>query len=101
MIGVILLRLRAWSFIILPSVGFLIGQIMQIALGTKHNRPFEGLIIHLTTVILMIILAADLLSSAENDDKNVVKNPRDQLLFLMVSYLFILGVNLGIISILY
>lgn len=100
MIGALLLKLKAWSFIVLPVVGFLIGQIIQIALGTKHNRPFEGLVIHLNTVILIIILASDLLSTTE-EKENVVRNPRDQLLFLMVSYLFILGVNLGIISVLY
>jgi hypothetical protein len=100
MIGSLLLKLQAWCFLVLPITGFFIGQVIQFGLGTKHNRPFEGLIIHLVTVILSIILASDLLSASEKEDVQV-RNPRDQLLFLMVSYLFILGVVLGIISVLY
>jgi len=116
MLDVIIMRLKAWSLLVLPTIGFIIGQVLQLALCTKNNRPFEGLIIHLITVILIVIVSSDVISTTEHavqiqteqtgdtQEKHppmVISGPRDKLLLLIISYLFILGVILGIISVLF
>ena len=93
MLDVLLLRLKLWSFIILPVAGFFIGQILQFALGTRHNSKYESIVIHLITVSLMTILFATVSLGSEK-----VTDVKDQVLFLSISYLFVLGVILGIIS---
>lgn len=93
MLETIILRLRLWSFIVLPVAGFVIGQILQIVLGTRHNPKFEAIFVHLVTVTLMIILFADV---STNNEKIV--DVRDRNLFLSISYLFILGTIIGILS---
>lgn len=110
MLDVIIMRLKAWSLLVLPTCGYLFGLLLKLALGTNQNRPFEGLIIHLITVILIVIISSDVISTTEynsqvqhdpNTEKTpsiAIAGPRDKLLFMIISYLFILGVVLGIIS---
>ncbi len=96
MIDFILMKFKLWSFAILPTAGFLIGHLLQLLLGTKHNPKFESLFIHLITVTLMMVLFFDIMFGSES-----VKDPRDRALVLAISYTFVLGVILGIISVLY
>ena len=93
----IIVRMKSWSLIILPVFGFLIGQVLQLALGTKNNRQFESLIVHLITMILMVFISASVLSS---NDKSF-ESGADRIFCIGVSYLFVLGVVLGIISVLF
>jgi len=93
MLDIILLRLKLWSFIVLPATGFLLGQILQILLGSKHNPKFESIIVHIITVAMMTILFADISINSE-----FIKDIKDRTLFLAISYLFILGTILGLIS---
>lgn len=91
---VVLNRLGTWSIAIFPVFGFLVGQVIQLALGTRHNRQFESIIIHLITVIMLVFLSAYALTN-EN-----TKSATDKIIFIAVSYLFVLGTVLGIISVL-
>lgn len=92
MIGLIIERFRVWSAAILPVLGFLVGLFIQIALGTRHSRQFEGLVIHLITMIMMLFIAGYTFSNQEARDST------EKILYMGVSYLFVLGVVLGMIS---
>lgn len=93
MLEVIFLRLRLWSFIILPVSGFFAGQLFQILLGTRHNPKFESLFIHIITAASMTILFADITVKSD-----IVVDIRDKILLLAISYLFVLGIVIGVIS---
>lgn len=92
MLELILLRLKFWSFAVLPAAGLVIGHILQFLLGTKHNPKYESLVVHVITTSLMMIIFAE--TSKFTDQK-------DQALFLSILYLFVLGVILGLISVIY
>jgi len=96
MIEQILLRLKLWSFLFLPLVGFFTGHLLQLCLGTKFNPKYESIVVHLLTVSSMAILFADVSMNSE-----VIKDIRDRTLFLSISYLFVLFLNLGLISVIY
>lgn len=93
----LVVKLRSYSLIILPIAGFLLGQLLQLALGTKNNRQFESLMVHLITVILLVFISASVFSS----ESESLKTAADRVFCIGVSYLFVLGVVLGIISVLY
>lgn len=94
MIEPILLRLQMWSFWVLPLTGFVIGHLLQFLLGTKHNSKYESLVVHIITVAMMTIIFIESTSGRVREDK-------DRVLFVSISYLFVLGVVLGVISVLY
>jgi hypothetical protein len=91
MIDRLILILKSWSLAVLPVLGFLVGYAVHWALATKDNRQFEGLIIHLITVIMLVFIAASVFS---NDD--TLKTPNDRIFCIAVSYLFVLGAVLGL-----
>lgn len=92
MIDVLIIRLKSWSLVALPILGFLVGQLLQYGLGTRANRQFEGLIIHLVTVILIAFISASVFSNQEH-----LKESNERIFCIAVSYLFVLGVILGIV----
>lgn len=92
MIDLLIIRLKSWSLVALPILGFLVGHLLQYGLGTKSNRQFEGLIIHLTTIILMSFIFASVFSNQEH-----LKDSNERIFCIAVSYLFVLGVVLGMI----
>ena len=96
MLEIILLRLKFWSFAVLPSAGFVIGHILQFLLGTKHNAKYESLVVHIITMALMIIIFTDMTSETSQ-----FSQMKDKATFLSILYLFVLGVILGLISIIY
>lgn len=93
MIDVVLLSLRLWSFGVLPLAGFIIGQLLQFALGTRGNCKYESLVVHIITVALMILVFMDITANSE-----FVKDFNERAVYFSICYLFILGVALGIIS---
>lgn len=96
MLEQILLRLKFWSFLALPSSGFFIGHILQFLLGTKHNAKYESLVVHIITMALMLVVFSDMTSETSQ-----FSQMKDKATFLSILYLFILGVILGIISVIY
>ncbi len=97
MIETLLLQLKFWSFLILPTAGFIIGHILQFLLGTKYNSKYESLVVHIITMTLMIVIFTDIMT----EEHVRTQDSKDKALILSISYLFILGVVLGIISVLY
>lgn len=93
----VIIRMKSYSLLVLPVGGFFVGQLLQLALGTRSNRQFESLMVHLITVILMVFISASILSS----DNKAFQNGGDRIFCIGVSYLFVLGVVLGIISVLF
>lgn len=93
MIEKILIQLRLWSFLILPLSGYLLGQCFKFFLRIREPSEFGALVVHIVTASLMFLIIADLFS----DDTNI-KNKHDRILFISITYLFILGVNLGLIK---
>jgi len=93
----VVIRMKSYSLITLPVLGFIVGQFLQLALGTKHNRQFESLMVHLITVILLVFISASVFAS----NNKAFENSADRIFCIGVSYLFVLGVVLGFISILY
>jgi hypothetical protein len=91
---VVLNRIGTWSIAVFPVFGFLVGQVIQLALGTKSNRQLESIVVHLITVIMLVFLSAYAIAN-EN-----TKSPTDKVIFVGVSYLFVLGTVFGIISVL-
>lgn len=92
MIDVLIIRLKSWSLVALPVLGFIVGHLLQWALGTKANRQFEAIIIHLITVILLVFISASVMSNNET-----LKDPNEKIFCIGVSYLFVLGTILGLI----
>jgi hypothetical protein len=92
MIDLLIIRLKSWSLVALPILGFLVGHLLQYGLGTKANRQFEGLVIHLITVILSVFISASVFSNNEH-----LKDANERIFCIGVSYLFVLGVVLGIV----
>ncbi len=92
MIDVLIIRLKSWSLVALPILGFIVGHLLQWALGTKANRQFEGLIVHLVTVILLVFFCASILSNNES-----LKDSNEKIFCFGVSYLFVFGTILGLI----
>ena len=93
MIESLLMRLKLWSFLILPIIGFICGQVLQLGLGIKNNPKFEALLVHIITVALMLIIFSDLVVNPE-----IMKDQKDRVLFISISYLFVLSMVLGLIA---
>jgi hypothetical protein len=89
----ILLRYKVWCFALFPLVGYVIGFVLQLMLGTHHNQKYEGIMIHIITVILMSIIFIDIAF-----DNNILKDVKSKFLYIAVNYLFVLGVVLGLMS---
>lgn len=96
MLEQILFRLKFWSFVALPASGFFIGHILQFLLGTKYNAKYESLVVHVITMTLMMIIFTDL-----NSETSKFPEMKDKAAFLSILYLFVLGIILGIISVIY
>ena len=92
MIDLLIIRLKSWSLVALPILGFIIGHLLQWVLGTRANRQFEGIIIHLMTVILLVFISASIISNNEN-----LKDSNEKIFCIGISYLFVLGTILGLI----
>jgi hypothetical protein len=101
MIDRILLRLKLWSFVVLPCAGFVTGQILQFSLNTRSNNKYESLVVYLVTTTLMKILYEDFHAITDEKAEHKVEDNRDRRLFLNVSNLFIMFTVLGLISTLF
>ena len=87
------MQLSLWSFLVLPVSGYVTGQIFKFMLGIREPSEYGALVVHIVTTSLFIIIFSDMLS-----DTSHVKTKNERVLFLSITYLFVLGVNLGLIK---
>lgn len=92
-IETILIQLRLWCFLVLPLSGYVLGQLLKFLLGIKEPSEFSALIVHIITTVSIFIIYSDLFSS-----QHELKNRSDKILFISVTYPFVLGINLGLIK---
>lgn len=92
MLDLLLTRLKLWSLLVLPILGYLIGQSLQYLLSTKTNSRYEALLVHGITMVFMIATFNDILYNPAS-----MSDLQSKALLLTIAYLFVLGCVLGVI----
>lgn len=103
----ILIKLKLWSLLVLPLCGFAIGKIIYYYFSSQHLWKYNALVVHGITMIFMIITLNDLIFNPITNTTNITNITittsittnivEEKILFVCISYLFVLGVIFGII----
>ena len=92
MLDLLLTRLKLWSLLVLPILGYLIGQVLQYLLSTKTNSRYESLLVHGITMIVVVATFNDILYNPAS-----MSDLQSKALLLSIAYLFVFGCILGVI----